>query len=116
MTRVFRKCARALLRIWGQSGVAPGWRHRVVERWGNKLAESTSLDAMLANGCSIPCDIRDHIQRFIYFWGVYEPIESYLLSKLLRPGMVVVDGGGEYRPVHASGLHRRRGERRDSQL
>jgi len=39
------------------------------------------------------CDLADQIQRQIYFFGAYEPIEVYLLRYLLRPGMVVIDAG-----------------------
>ena len=39
------------------------------------------------------CDLRDQIQRQIYFFGAYEPVEVYLLTHLLQPGMVVIDAG-----------------------
>lgn len=39
------------------------------------------------------CDLRDPIQRHIYFSGAYEPIESYMFWQLVQPGMVVVDAG-----------------------
>jgi len=50
------------------------------------------------------CDLRDHIQRQIYFRAAYEPIETYLFERLLRPGMVVVDAGanvGQYALIAA---------------
>lgn len=51
------------------------------------------------------CDLRDHIQRQIYFRAAYEPIETYLFELLLRPGMVVIDAGanvGQYALIAAS--------------
>ena len=50
-------------------------------------------------GLLMELDIRDHIQRIIYFFGYYEtPVADFLLN-LLRPGMVFVDIGshvGQY--------------------
>jgi FkbM family methyltransferase len=45
------------------------------------------------------CDIQDHVQRQIYFRGVYEPIEAYLFTRLITPGAIVIDAGanvGQY--------------------
>jgi FkbM family methyltransferase len=50
------------------------------------------------------CDVRDHIQRQIYFFGAYEPIEAYLFELLMQPGMVVIDAGanvGQYALIAA---------------
>jgi FkbM family methyltransferase len=56
------------------------------------------------------CDLRDQIQRQIYFTGAYEPIEAYLVKHLLSPGMVVIDAGanvGQYTLIAAVevGIH-----------
>jgi FkbM family methyltransferase len=53
----------------------------------------------LVNGCCIKCNLRDHVQRQIYFIGIYEPIECYIFVHLIKPGMSVVDTGanvGQY--------------------
>ncbi len=39
------------------------------------------------------CDLTDHVERQVYFIGLYEPVESLLLTRLLKPGMTVIDGG-----------------------
>jgi FkbM family methyltransferase len=43
----------------------------------------------------------------MWFWGVYEPIESFLFSQLLQPGMVVIDVGanvGQYSMLAATAV------------
>jgi FkbM family methyltransferase len=47
----------------------------------------------LADGTRVICHLDEHIQRHMYFFGAYEPIESYLVRSLLRPGMTVIDLG-----------------------
>ncbi len=47
----------------------------------------------LLNGCRMRCDLTDHVERQVYFIGLYEPVESLLLTRLLKPGMTVIDGG-----------------------
>ncbi len=90
---------RQLLKIWGDLGIAPGWRYENIERFGLNLANDRVLTAYLPNGCIVSCDLQDHVQRHIYFWGVYEPIESYLFTMILKDGMTVIDAGaniGQY--------------------
>lgn len=38
-------------------------------------------------------DSAEPIDRFIYFWGAWEPDEAWLIDRLLRPGDVFVDVG-----------------------
>jgi FkbM family methyltransferase len=55
--------------------------------------------ATLPNGLRVECDLRDHVQRHIYFMGAYEPIESHLFSRMIRRGWTVFDVGsnvGQY--------------------
>lgn len=96
---MLRQMARTALRIWGRSLIAPGYHYIAVERYGARLAGRELLHAKLPNGCRIRCDLHDHVQRHQWFFGAYEPIESYIFCKLLRPGMTVVDAGanvGQY--------------------
>jgi FkbM family methyltransferase len=95
---VLRPACRLLLRTWSRFPKATGYLTQVIERWGARLAERP-LECCLSNGLRMTCDLRDHVQRQIYFRGAYEPIEAYLFRHLLRPGMVVVDAGanvGQY--------------------
>lgn len=96
------------LDLWGRAGVAPGWRYRVTERAGPRLAASPLL-GKLPNGCTVDCDIADHVQRHIFFWGVYEPVEAYIFSKMVKPGYVVIDAGanvGQYTMLASTAVGR----------
>jgi FkbM family methyltransferase len=44
-------------------------------------------------GAKMKCNVRDFIQRRIYFFQIYEPNLTYLFINALRPGDVVVDVG-----------------------
>ncbi|CAN5810367.1 hypothetical protein BH23PLA1_BH23PLA1_01550 [soil metagenome] len=95
---LLRPGTRRLLRAWGRTGIAPGRYYQAVEAWGRRLDGGT-LRCRLFNGCEVDCRLTEHIQRHIYFFGAYEPIEAHLFERLLAPGMVVVDAGaniGQY--------------------
>lgn len=95
---VLRPICRFLLRTWSRFPKAPGYLSQVIERWGARLAVRP-LESCLSNGLRMTCDLRDVVQRQIYFRGAYEPIEAYLFERLLHPGMVVIDAGanvGQY--------------------
>lgn len=99
MIAPLRRAGRALLQLWGAAGRAPGLRYQVVERWGAALAEPQPLPCRLPGGLMLHCDLRELVDRIVYFNGLAEPVESWLLLKLLKPGMVVVDAGaniGQY--------------------
>jgi FkbM family methyltransferase len=94
-----RSLGRTLLDAWGLLGRAPGWRYQVVERWGAALAEAQPLPRLLPGRLRIDCDLRELVDRVVYFRGLAEPVETWILLQLLRPGMVVVDAGaniGQY--------------------
>lgn len=44
-------------------------------------------------GFQMKIDPKEHIDKFIYFWGVWEPNETWLMQQLLSPGDVYVDVG-----------------------
>ncbi len=94
-----RNLSRRLLEIWAEIGIAPGWHYQTCEQFGEHLANSEPFLSLLPNRCQISCNLQDHVQRQIYFFGVYEPIEAYLFTRLLKPGMTVIDAGaniGQY--------------------
>jgi FkbM family methyltransferase len=98
-TSMGRAVGRKILRTWGKLQIASGYQALWVDRLGPALAEPEPLWAQLPNRCRIPCDLSDHIQRWIWFYGLYEPIEAFLFMRLLCPGMNVVDVGanaGQY--------------------
>lgn len=84
---------RRMLRTWSATGWLPGYQYQIMQRWGARLSDGDSVSATLPNGCVMQCDLRDEVQRQIYFLGAYEPIEAFLFSHLLQPGMTVVDAG-----------------------
>ena len=83
---------RALLRAWARSGIASGWLYQCVDRYRGTLA-SGPIVRTLPNGLRMKLDLRDEVQRQIYFFGAYEPNELSLCLRLLRPGSTVVDAG-----------------------
>lgn len=94
-----KRLMRSALLAWGRTDRAPGYRYQLLDKHGAKLAAKELLPARLPNGCAMMCDLRDHVQRQIWFNGAYEPIETYLFSQLLEPGMTVLDVGanvGQY--------------------
>jgi FkbM family methyltransferase len=98
---------RSLLRAWGLTGIAPGWRYHAIERWGAAGAARGPLMCRLPNASRVSCDLRDHVQRHMYYLGCYEPVEAYLFSRLLSPGMTVFDIGanvGQYTLLSSSAI------------
>ena len=96
---------RALIRKWAATGRANGYLYELIEAYGCLLASGESLQTRLPNGCIAQCDLRDHVQRNLWLAGVYEPVEAFLFSQLLSPGMVVIDCGanvGQYTVLAAT--------------
>jgi FkbM family methyltransferase len=96
---LLQKIQRRWLDFWGMIGIAPGWHYAAFEKFGERLSNRWMCRAVLPNDCSLMCDLRDHVQRQIYFLGTYEPIEAYLFCHLIKPGMTIVDAGsniGQY--------------------
>lgn len=81
-----------LLRIWAWIGIARGWLYQQVERFGHCTRKRTRV-RNLRGGIRMSLDLKDHVQQKIYYFGAYEPIEVELLSGLIQPGDVVIDGG-----------------------
>ena len=109
MLSVGRNIGRTTLRAWGRAGRASGYQYRVIESYGHSLAEDYLLHARLPNGCRVKCELRDEVQRLMWFYGLYEPIESYLFNQLLQPGMVVIDVGanvGQYTMLASTAVGR----------
>lgn len=102
-----RRLGRALLSRWGRSGVLPGTHHQWIERLGATLGEEQGVEVRLLNGCRMRLDLGDEVQRLILFCGLYEPCESYVLCRVLAPGMTFVDGGanvGQYTLLAATAV------------
>ena len=90
-SKVFRK--------WAQLELAPGYLYSLCDRYGKYLYKGQLQKGILPNRFQIPCDLSDHVQRQIWLYGVYEPVESYLFQQFLKPGMIFFDLGanvGQY--------------------
>ncbi|HWZ46213.1 MAG TPA: FkbM family methyltransferase [Candidatus Saccharimonadales bacterium] len=56
-------------------------------------------------GSLFMCDLRDTISREVCFTGSYEPLETLILQKVLRPGMTFVDVGANWGYFSLLGSH-----------
>jgi FkbM family methyltransferase len=81
-----------IFRLWARTGVALGWLYEYVDRYAYFFKNKKRFTQILGD-TTMECDLQDHIQRQIYFFGAYEPIESFLLHELLEEDDVVVDAG-----------------------
>jgi FkbM family methyltransferase len=105
--RGLRDAGLSLLNAWGATGLLARQRYAVTERLGAWLGHGRRLPRTLVNGCRIECDLAEHVQRHVYFWGLSEPVEAWLFLRLLSRGMTVVDGGaniGEYTLLAATAV------------
>jgi FkbM family methyltransferase len=78
--------------LWAKSDKASGWLYLLLEKHGHHFPQQKRV-RQLYNGLKIECDLRDHVQQQIYFFGIYEPIETYLLQSCITEGDVVIDAG-----------------------
>jgi FkbM family methyltransferase len=93
-----RPVVRCMLRAWARTGWKRGRLWKAIERWG-RLAAAAPVSTRIPSGATMICDLHDEIQRLIFFFGVYEAPEAYVFTRLLKPGLTVIDGGanvGQY--------------------
>ncbi len=103
---MIRPPARFLLRTWARTGRKNSRLFRLIERFGPRLADRP-MATRLPNGCVVNCDLTEFVQRQVYFLGAFEAVESYLFTRLLRPGMTVIDAGaniGQYTLLAATAV------------
>jgi FkbM family methyltransferase len=77
---------------------------RVMEALSPLYAASEPQIRRLPGGATIQLDLGEHVQRWIYFFGVYEKETVDWFRSNLRPGMVVLDIGanvGQYTLIAA---------------
>jgi FkbM family methyltransferase len=94
-----KSISRRILKQWGHIGLKNGYFYQTMEKYGSKLGSGEPLQAILPNGLTMNCDLKDHVQRHIYYSGVYEPIEAHLFCRLISEGQTVFDVGsnvGQY--------------------
>lgn len=75
----------------------PMGRYRVLTRLcRNEVPPFLMRLSKPLGGFACHCDLRDAIAREVFFTGRYEPQETLLLQKFLKPGMTFVDVGANW--------------------
>lgn len=86
---MLRQISRAYFR-WFPVGLLKPRLYRQLVR---KPAPGTIRETTTRDGVSMRLDLHQLIDRFIYYWGEWEPSETALLRRLLAPGDVFADAG-----------------------
>ena len=90
ISRMAARANRVVLRHWpralGRQRIA-GVLHR------HAIADATTIEGRAAWGGRFRCDLRDFVQYHIYYFSLWEPNLTALLSQRLKPGDVFVDVG-----------------------
>lgn len=81
-----------LFRLWARTGLALGWLYQKVDQCAGRFQKNTCTTRILGDE-TMDCRLGDHIQRQIYFFGAYEPVESFLLKSMLDKEDVIIDAG-----------------------
>lgn len=82
---------RSALKLWAKIGIAPGYLYQYIDQ---NFKDSQGLKmAKVIGGNQVRCDLRDHVQKQIYFFGCYEPIENFLFSGLIKEDSNILDVG-----------------------
>jgi FkbM family methyltransferase len=100
-TRFWRGFVHAYVR---QFPVARGKR-RLMEALSSLYAGSEQQTCELPGGAKMLADLGEHVQRWIYFFGVYEEETVSWFRRTIRPGMTFLDIGahvGQYTLIAAS--------------
>ena len=101
---VVKWAGRLGLKSWARTGAVPGYFYQAMEVYGPRVA-GRPMASRLPDGSRVVCNLRDDVQRQMYFLGAYEPIEAYLFTRLVEPGSLVIDAGanvGQYTLLGAS--------------
>jgi len=80
-------------------------KRRIMELTAPLYAGSDPQLCELPGGARLRADLGEHVQRWIYFFGLYEEATVRWFRSFLRPGMVVLDVGahvGQYSLLSAS--------------
>lgn len=97
--KVLRGAGRGLLRAIGGTERVTRYVSRVYDVFGADRRNEVPVQGSLPDGSTVLCDLSDYIQRQIWFWGAFDLAEAFVFSRLVRPGMVLVDAGaniGQY--------------------
>jgi FkbM family methyltransferase len=75
---------------------SPAGRYRMTHALGRGVAPFTMRLPRDLGSYRFHCDLRDSVAREVCFTGRYEPQETSLAARLLRPRMTVVDVGANW--------------------
>lgn len=81
------------MKTWVSTGFKTGYAHWFLDRYPGLYAPDAPMLAHLRYNLRMSCNLSDHVQSRIYFFGAYEPIETYLLGSLLKPDSIFFDVG-----------------------
>lgn len=98
---------RALVRSYVRRCPVLRGKQRLMEALAPWCSTDELLRCELPGGAKLEVDLREHVQRWIYFFGVYEEQTVRWFLGALRPGMTVLDIGshvGQYTLIAASAV------------
>lgn len=96
---------RGVVRAYVRGSPVHRGKRRVMELFAPLYAASEPQRCQLPGGASMNADLAEHVQRWIYFFGVYEETTVRWFCRTLKPGMTVLDIGahvGQYSLIAAS--------------
>jgi FkbM family methyltransferase len=83
---------RYVMKNWAKTGKALGYIYNILDNH-ESLYNGRTLTARVRGGLRLRCNLSDHVQSRIYFFGAYEPNEVFLLNSLIDEDSVVLDVG-----------------------
>ena len=105
MSKLSAALCRDLVRTYTRNFPIARGKRLVMETLAPLYATDREEICELPGGAKIRVDLREHVQRFVYFFGAYEVETVAWFRSVLRPGMTFLDIGshvGQYTLIAAS--------------
>jgi FkbM family methyltransferase len=102
-----KSAIRDLLKAYIRKSPVNRGKRWLMESVGGLVSTSVPQRVTLPGGSAMLLNINEHVQRWIYYFGVYETDTATLFRELAKPGMTVVDVGanvGQYTLLAASSV------------
>ena len=109
MAAVTAELWRGLVRAYVRGFPLSKGKSHVMETLAPLYATEREQITELPGGAKMSLDLREHVQRWIYFFGVYEYQMVDWVRAFVRPGMTFLDIGshvGQYTLIAAGGVGR----------
>lgn len=84
---------RIVFILWAKTRLARGYLYQSIEKKTGSFPRGQHFLRTLFNGVRIQCDLNDHVQQQIYFFGAYESVDCSLFLDLIKEGNTVIDAG-----------------------